>query len=95
VFTVPARGTYSPPQTLLLDLSGPLGGGEGNVERGRRERKKRKEKGGIEKGGVALVPQKILRAPTLQFITKLVYRWNAECFSSKCVVRSEFHCVYI
>ena len=24
--TVPAGGTYSPPKTLLLDLSGPLGG---------------------------------------------------------------------
>jgi len=58
---VSAGGTYSPPQTFLLDLSG-----EGNVEKGGGKRKKRKGKGGIEKGGVALAPRKKFpRAPTL------------------------------
>ena len=78
MFAVPTGGTYSPPQTLLLDLSGPLGGegkatwsGEG---RGRKER----ERGDRKAGGVAVAPiKKFLRAPTLQFITKLVYRWKA------------------
>ena len=37
------------------------------------EGKERNEKGGIGKGGVALAPRKkSQRAPTLQFITKLV-----------------------
>ena len=52
-------------------------GGEGIVERGGGKRKETKGKGGIGKGGVALPPRyKFLRAPTLQFITKLVYRWK-------------------
>ena len=45
------------------------------MERGKR--KERKGKGGIEKGGVALAPLKNPEAPTLQFITKLVYGLKA------------------
>jgi len=41
VFAVPAGGTYSPPQTLLLDLSGPLGG-EGKSTCGGEEGRQRK-----------------------------------------------------
>jgi len=51
------------------------------VERERGKRKERKGKGGIRKGGVtgvALAPRKnFQRTLTLQFITKLVYRWKA------------------
>ena len=48
------------------------------MERGGGKRKERKGKGGIGKEGVALAPRKkIHEAPTLQFITKLVYRWKA------------------
>ena len=56
-------GSYCPPQTLLLDLSGPLGG-EGKATRRREEGRGRKEfKNGkgraIEKGGqVALAHPK-------------------------------------
>ena len=43
MFVVPAGGTYSPPQTLLLDLSGP--GGEGKATwRGRRKEEGKKGK---------------------------------------------------
>jgi len=56
-------------------------GGKRNVERERGKRKERKGKGGIRKGGVtgvALAPRKnFQRTLTLQFITKLVYRWKA------------------
>jgi len=66
MFAVPAGESYNPSQTLLLDLSGPLGwGGEGNVERG----KERKGKGGIGKGGVALAPgKKFLRHPRFNLL---------------------------
>jgi len=37
VLAVPAGGTYSPSQMLLLKLSGPLGGEDG---RGRKERQR-------------------------------------------------------
>ena len=45
MFGVPAGGTYSTPQTLLLDLSGPLGGKgkatwRGEEGKGRKERKR-------------------------------------------------------
>jgi len=45
MFAVPAGGTYSPPQTLLLDLNGPLGGDgktrwRGEEGRGRKERER-------------------------------------------------------
>ena len=45
MFAVPAGGTYSPPQTLLLDLSGPLSGEgkstwRGEEGRGRNERER-------------------------------------------------------
>ena len=74
MFAVPAGETYSPPQTLFLDLSGPVGGeGRQSGEAGGEKRKERKGKGGIGNGGVALAPRKkFVRAPTLQFITKLV-----------------------
>ena len=52
--------------------------GQGNVKR--ENRKERKGKGGIGKGGVASAPRKKIaegEAPTLQFITKLVYKWKA------------------
>jgi len=61
VFAFPATGTYSPLQTLLLDLSGPLAGevrGEGNIVKGGGKRKERKRKGGMGKGGVTLGPRK-------------------------------------
>ena len=40
---VPAGATYSPPQSPLLDLSGPLGG-EGKPTRRGKEGKRRKER---------------------------------------------------
>jgi len=45
MFAVPAGGTYNPLQTLLLDLSGPLGGEakatwRGEEGRGRKERER-------------------------------------------------------
>jgi len=43
VFAVPAKGTYSPPKTLLLDLTGPLGGEEKATWREERRRKGEKE----------------------------------------------------
>jgi len=69
VFAAPG-GTYSPPQTLLLKWAAPRGG-EGNVEM----RRGKKGKGWDRKRRSGLSPsEKILRAPMLQFITKLVYR---------------------
>jgi len=57
VFAVaPAAGTYSLSQTLLLDLTGPLGG-DGKAT-WRQKRKERKGKRGTAKGGVALAPRK-------------------------------------
>jgi len=50
VLTVPAGGTYSHPQTLLLDLSGPLGREGKATWRGKRRKER---KGGIGKRGVA------------------------------------------
>jgi len=49
VFAVPVGEIYSPPQTLLLDLSGPLGGEEKATwrwkeRRGRKERERERQK---------------------------------------------------
>jgi len=60
----------SPPQTLLLAFNEPLGGEGKATWRGEKgKRKERKGKGAPRK--------KILRATSLQFITKLVDRWTA------------------
>jgi len=58
----------------LLDLSGPLGGEGKQRGEGRREEEGKKGKGmdGNRKSGLG-PSKKFLRAPTVQFITKLVY----------------------
>jgi len=72
VSAVPAGGTYSP-QTLVLDLSGPLGGEGKAMWRGEEKGEGKKGKGRDRKRRSGLAPRrKFQRAPTLQFITKLV-----------------------
>ena len=59
------------------------------MERGGGKRKERKRKGGVGKGGVALAPRKKFpRAPTLQFITKLVI--DGKLLIETSIVRSNF-----
>jgi len=58
-FLLPAAGgTYDPPQTLLLDLSGPLGGQGKAVWRGEEVRGRKEEKGRDRKGRSGLSSSK-------------------------------------
>jgi len=77
MFALPVGGTYSP-QTLLLALSGPLGGEGKAMWRGEEWREGKKGKVRDRKRRSGLSPsKKIMRAPTLQLINKLVCRWKA------------------